>query len=136
MKIWCCQCEKDIEARLTTGAEIYPHRPDLAWIPRWVCDTCGNHVGTHYKTAAPTKPLGNIPSREIKEARIRIHALIDPAWKRQRVRRGTLYAHLSAALGRPDHTAELRTLAEAEAIYTAAQAYLAQLTPAFLKGRP
>lgn len=129
MKIWCCQCQKDVDARLTTGAEIYPHRPDLAWLPRWVCDGCGNHVGTHYKTAAPTKPLGNIPSPEIKAARISIHALIDPAWKSKRIKRRRIYAHLSAVLGRDYHTAELRTMAEAAAVYAAAQDYLAQHMP-------
>jgi len=28
--IWCCTCQKDVQARLTDGREIYPHRHDLA----------------------------------------------------------------------------------------------------------
>lgn len=124
MKLWCCQCQAEIEARLTTGAEIYPHRPDLATLPRWVCDGCKNHVGTYHKTSTPTKPLGNIPSQEIKKARILIHALIDPAWKSGKVKRRAIYAHLSDKLGRDYHTAELRTIEEARTIYAAAREFV------------
>ena len=124
MKLWCCQCQAEIEARLTTGAEIYPHRPDLATLPRWVCDGCKNHVGTYHKTSMPTKPLGNIPSQEIKKARILIHALIDPAWKSGKVKRRAIYAHLSDKLGRDYHTAELRTIEEARTIYAAAREFV------------
>lgn len=124
--IWCCQCQTNVQARLTTGAETYPHRPDLADLPRWFCDVCRNHVGTHHKTSTPTKPLGNIPSPEIKRARIHIHALIDPAWKSKRVPRGKIYAHLSSVLGREYHTAELRTVEECRAMYAAAKAFLSE----------
>lgn len=60
MKIYCTGCGKDVQARLTDGAERYPHRPDLYELPFWKCDTCGNYVGCHHKTRAPTKPLGCI----------------------------------------------------------------------------
>lgn len=127
MKLWCCQCQKDVEARLTNGAEIYPHRPDLASQPRWKCDGCGNHVGTHHKTSEPTKPLGNIPSPELKRARIFIHDLIDPAWKNGMTSRKAIYAHLSKAIGREYHTGEIRTIEEARAVYSAAREFLKQL---------
>lgn len=124
MLLWCCQCQTDVEARLTNGAEVYPHRSDLAHIPRWICDACKNHVGTHHKTSEPTRPLGNIPSSELKRARIHIHNLIDPAWKSGAVRRKAIYAHLTSTLGRQYHTGELRTLDEARAVYVAARAFL------------
>jgi hypothetical protein len=133
MKLWCCQCQTDVEARLTNGAEVYPHRPDLADVPRWICDGCKNHVGTHHKTDNPTRPLGNIPSPELKKARIAIHNLIDPHWKSGAVQRKTLYAHLSKKLGREYHTGELRTIEEARAIYAAARDYLREK---FLEGTP
>jgi hypothetical protein len=117
MRIWCCGCDAEVEARLTDGAEIYPHRPDLADLPRWKCDACGNHVGTHHKTNDPTRPLGNIPSPEISNARKHIHALIDPAWKTGRVKRGTLYRMLSAELGYEYHTAEIKSVDEARRVY-------------------
>lgn len=128
MKLWCCQCADHVDARLTSGAEVYPHRPDLADVPRWICDGCGNHVGTHHKTADRTRPLGNIPSAEIKRARILIHELIDPAWKSGKVKRGKLYGHLSKALGREYHTGEIKTLEEARDVYRIARDFLRSAT--------
>lgn len=123
MKLWCCQCQCDVSARLTDGAECYPHRPDLAALHRWKCDGCGNHVGTHHKTGNPTRPLGNIPSPEIKKARMHIHDLIDPLWQSGRVKRSRLYRHLSDQLGYQYHTAELRTIDEARRVYRIALDY-------------
>lgn len=124
MRLWCCQCQTDVDARLTSGAEVYPHRPDLASVPRWKCDGCGNHVGTHHKTSNPTRPLGNIPSPELKRARIMIHELIDPAWMSGKVRRGKLYAHISAHIGREYHTGEIKTIEEARNVYSIARDFL------------
>lgn len=124
MKLWCCQCQVDVDARLTSGAEVYPHRTDLAHLPRWICDGCGNHVGTHHKTRNRTRPLGNIPSPEIKKARIAIHNLIDPAWKSGAVRRSAIYAHLGAALGKEYHTGDIRSIEEARRVYAIARDFL------------
>lgn len=121
MKLWCCTCGEDVDARLTDGAECYPHRPDLADIPRWKCDECGNHVGTHHKTKDRTRPLGNIPSPELKKARMHIHDLIDPIWKSKRMKRGVLYAKISDALGYQYHTAEIKTIEEAREVYRVAR---------------
>lgn len=121
MELWCCQCGKDVQARLTSGAECYPHRPDLAELPRWICDTCRNHVGTHHKTKNRTAPLGNIPSAEIKRARVLIHALIDPVWKSKRMQRGAIYGKLSKHLGYSYHTGEIKTIEEARNIYRLAK---------------
>lgn len=30
--IYCCGCEKEVDAQLVSGAVIYPHRQDLAWV--------------------------------------------------------------------------------------------------------
>jgi hypothetical protein len=37
MKIYCTGCKSDVEARLVDGAEVYPHREDLASLPFWKC---------------------------------------------------------------------------------------------------
>ena len=124
MRLWCCQCQVDVEARLTNGAEVYPHRPDLHALPRWICDGCRNHVGTHHKTSDPTRPLGNIPSAEIRRARTAIHELIDPAWKSGRIRRRAIYAHLSATFAREYHTGEIKSIEEARAVYAAARDFI------------
>ena len=121
MEIHCCACNSSVEARLTDGEEIYPHRSDLYDLPFWKCDDCGNFVGCHHKTKDMTRPLGVIPTDEIKKARKQIHAIIDPIWQQGIKPRGYIYAQLSKALGREYHTAELRTIQEAETVIKVAR---------------
>jgi hypothetical protein len=106
-----------VDARLTSGREIYAHRPDLAELPFWKCDACQNSVGCHHKTQDRTRPLGVIPTDAIKAARQHIHALIDPIWKDGRMNRPQIYARLTLALGRQYHTGELRSVEEARTVY-------------------
>lgn len=110
--IYCCGCEADVEARLTNGLEVYRHRPDLHTLPFWKCDACGNYVGCHHKTSAPTRPSGCIPTREIRDARKEVHMVLDPLWQSGRYARKIIYRHLSDRLGRPYHTGETRSLEE------------------------
>lgn len=118
--IYCCACAKDVDARLTNGGEIYPHRPDLKILPFWKCDTCKNFVGCHHKTKNRTAPLGCIPTAEIKDARKHIHALIDPIYQTGLMTRKKLYELLSDAVGWKYHTAKIRTIEEARTAYKAA----------------
>ena len=122
-RIQCCGCGADVNARLTDGGEIYPHRPDLRSLPFWRCDACGNFVGCHHKTKNRTQPLGCIPTAELKEARKKLHALIDPIWQSGKMGRRELYAAIGRDLGREYHTAETRTLEEAREAYRAARKY-------------
>lgn len=113
MKIHCCKCDAKIDARLTNGAEIYPHRDDLSKIPFWVCDACGNYVGCHHKTKHPTTPLGSIPTKEIRAVRIRLHGLVDPLWRDKKLfSRAEVYRLLSIHLGRPYHTGDINSVTE------------------------
>lgn len=116
MKIYCCGCEKEVEARLTNGREIYRGRSDLKDIPFWKCDVCKNYVGCHYKT---NKPLGSIPTAELRKARRKIHDVLDPLWKHGGKYRGSLYKKLSDRLGYQFHSGELNSLEEAERVYQA-----------------
>ena len=117
--LWCCACNADVNARLTTGREIYPHRSDLARLPFWRCDACGNFVGCHHQTSNPTAPLGCIPTPQLKEARKHLHALIDPLWQSGRISRVALYKAISDAVGWKYHTAKTRTVEEARIAYKA-----------------
>ena len=117
VNIYCCGCKTKVDARLTDGAEIYPHRQDLSSLPFWRCDTCGNYVGCHHKTKNRTKPLGCIPTPEIKNARQYIHKILDPIWKSGRISREELYANLSDQLGWEYHTANIKSIEEARRFY-------------------
>jgi hypothetical protein len=120
MRVHCCGCSNEVDARLTDGREAYPHRPDLGELPFWRCDACGNFVGCHHKTRNRTQPLGCIPSPEIKNARRHIHRLLDPLWQSGRHQRAALYQRLAEATGKAEyHTAEIRTLEEARLVYRA-----------------
>lgn len=121
MKIYCCKCDKDIIARLTNGAEIYPHRKDLHLLPFWKCDECNNHVGCHHKTIDRVRPLGVIPSEEIKKARMMLHRVIDPIWQSKMMTRRQVYKNISDLVGWNFHTAEIRTMDQARMAYKAAK---------------
>ncbi len=112
MNIYCCNCTEEIDATLTNGAEIYPHRKDLKNLPFWKCTTCNSFVGCHHKTSDPTKPLGVIPSEDIKRQRKFIHSILDPIWKSKVMPRRKVYSLLSEHLGYTYHTAEIRSVEE------------------------
>ena len=128
--LYCCQCASDVQARLTDGREVYPHRSDLRALPFWRCDACGNFVGCHHKTKNRTEPLGCIPTPELKEARKQLHALIDPAWQSGQIGRRALYEAISREVGWNYHTAKTRTMDEARAAYRAARAVINRATGA------
>lgn len=117
MQIYCCECTREVNAKLTYGSSIYPHRPDLSKLPFWQCPKCNNFVGCHHKTDNPTKPLGVIPNPELKHARSYLHDVMDPIWKNRIIRRHKLYQLISKELGYEYHTAELRTIQEARKVY-------------------
>lgn len=112
MKIYCCNCAADVNAKQITGKIVYPHRRDLHSLPFWQCPTCFNFVGCHHKSNTPTKPLGCIPSNEIKAIRRQIHAKLDPIWKGKTHSRSYVYKFLSSKLGYQYHTAEIRSVCE------------------------
>lgn len=126
-EIRCVACESKVMARLTDGAEMHSHREDLASLPFWICDSCGNFVGCHHKTKDRTRPLGCIPTPELKRARQHLHKLIDPLWQSKKIKRSALYKRLSDQLGWKYHTASIRSVDEARDIYRMVQALMSEL---------
>lgn len=114
--IYCCGCGCDIQARLTNGKEVYPHRLDLHSLPFWKCDLCKNFVGCHHKSARRTKPLGNIPTFEIKLYRKEIHRIMDPLWMSGRISRSAIYKMIGKHIGRNYHTGEIKSVEEAQRV--------------------
>lgn len=114
MKIYCCKCRKDVEAILVKGNKIYPHRPDLYKKNFYQCPHCNNYVGCHGET---TRPLGCIPTNEIKIARRKVHALMDPLWKEKKISRKDLYKYISDKLGYTYHNGETRSIQECLKVY-------------------
>lgn len=87
---------------LSSAAELYPHRPDLAGNWRWRC-SCGAHCGTHPNLT----PVGSPASAETRKARMAAHELFDPLWRRrmeisgisQKAARGRAYKWLAEQMG-------------------------------------
>ena len=122
MKIFCVECNKDVEPKLVTGAMVYPTCAKVAQDKYWMCNSCKNFVGCH-KNANKNKlrPLGIIANKELRQARIQIHKIIDPIWQKERMKRGEVYALISSELGYQFHTAELRNLEEVNRVHEIAQ---------------
>jgi hypothetical protein len=125
-QIFCCGCNKDIKARLTNGVEIYQKPADVSYwhknqdylnFPFWICDVCKNYVGCHHKTEEPTKPLGCIPTPEIRKWRGYLHRLIDKNWKTSKERK-EVYSKITKEIGCQYHSAEIRSVEEAKKIYS------------------
>lgn len=115
-KIYCCGCEKTVKAKLITGKEAYPTEERLHDLPFWQCVTCKNHVGCHHKLSNRIVPLGCIPTRQIRKARIIIHEIMDPLWKCGLIKRDDIYELMSDRLGYDFHVAEIKTIKEAKKI--------------------
>lgn len=88
----CADCGS--AAKLTCGAEVYPHRADLADKPVWVC-ACGARCGCHPGTI---KPLGTPAGPETRAARQRAHRAFDQLWKSGRMSRKAAYRWLAEQL--------------------------------------
>ncbi len=120
MILFCCGCNELVEPRLTDGEEIYPHRKDLYKLPFWKCNACGNYVGCHHKTKDRTKPLGSIPTAEIRKIRRELHNNIDDVWKNLKIcSRTKIYRLISKHLGRAYHSANINSAKEAEQVMDA-----------------
>ncbi len=119
MKIFCVECQEQEETELVTGKDIYPHRPDLADKYFYRCKKCGNYVGCHPNS---TRPLGCIPSEELKKARNFIHNKLDPLWRKKVYDkdRGWWYAHIAKELGIKEyHTGWTRSVEECRQVWRA-----------------
>lgn len=96
----CDYCHRD--AKLVTGAAIYPHRPDLFARFFWQCEPCDAHVGCHEAGKGygdGTRPLGRLANAELRRAKSAAHAAFDPLWKTGSMSRAQAYSWLAKELG-------------------------------------
>lgn len=108
-KIFCNACQKVVPAQLVSGAFIYPHRLELHKKGFYQCPECGNYVGSH----ADGRPLGTIPTPELRKWRKEVHRIIDEYWlPNNSTKRKELYADLSTVVGKKFHTGELNSIAD------------------------
>ena len=109
MSVICDYCGRS--AKLITGQQLYPHRPDLAHIQAWQCKPCNAHVGCHDGT---DKPKGRLANSQLRRAKIAAHAAFDPIWMdrfkwkseidpkyKKSMARGGRYKKLAKVMGLP-----------------------------------
>lgn len=110
MQLYCVQCHRQVDALLMAGSKIYPHRPDLSYLTFYQCPKCGNYVGTH----RDGRPLGTIPTPDLRAWRHKVHETIDAYWlpTKDRAKRKRLYKAISAYIGREYHTGEINSVEE------------------------
>lgn len=113
-KIYCVQCSKYTQSTPVKGYTVYPRSPKLRDNNFWACPECANFVGCHPGTA---QPLGVIANKELKQARMKIHALLDPIWKNGKMPRRDIYTHITGELGYTYHTAWIRSMEEARVVW-------------------
>ena len=91
-------------ATLTTGREIYPHRPDLAYLRFWECKDCHAYVGTH-KNSPTFAPKGRLAHAALRLAKVQAHQAFDVLWQERGMSRSQAYAWLQEVLGmdKPPH---------------------------------
>jgi hypothetical protein len=116
LTLYCCGCQKVVEPKLTTGCGIYHKNSPYKYNYFWKCEDCGNHVGCHSKTVNyKTKPLGDIPTPELRRLRQQIHDTLDPIWKKGKLDRKLVYRLLSYHLGVYEyHTAKINSEEDAK----------------------
>lgn len=90
----------------TTGATIYPHRPDLWGRVFYHCAPCGAYVGTHRDGT----PLGRLANAELRRAKQHAHSHFDRLWTppgnvfRTRTQ---AYAWMARSMGLPSELAHI-----------------------------
>lgn len=79
-----------------TGAQVYPHRPDLRDIQMKVCWPCAAWVGCHTKT---NEPKGTVAKAGLRSARITAHKHFDELWQSGKMSRSAAYRWLQEKFG-------------------------------------
>ena len=92
-RVVCDYC--GAQAKLVTGREMYPYRPDLFKKRLYECKPCDAYVGTHENSG---KPLGRLANKKLRGLKMQVHAKFDPIWKSGKMTRKKAYRWLSDGL--------------------------------------
>jgi len=120
--IKCPYCGKG--AIWTSNEVVYGRRYGKSWMCYW-CADCDAYVGCHNNTR---KPLGTMANKELRQERMKTHAVIDLLWKSGKFKRKEVYRRLSEELGHDVHIGG-STKEECAAIVQTAQMITNEATP-------
>ena len=91
----CSECGSE-HIRYTSNAEIY-HGRQYGNGYCYLCDNCGASVGVH--DTKNKKPLGRFANAELKDLKMKAHALFDIYWQKRGLKRTDCYGYLASKLG-------------------------------------
>lgn len=80
MSVKCPYCKGP--ARLTPGAEVFPHVPELYREWYYVCRACDAQVGCH---KGSKRPLGLPANQALRTKRAHAHRIFDKVWKKHKL---------------------------------------------------
>ncbi len=96
----CPYCKK--EAIWSENKIIYGRNYGISYMC-YYCKPCDAYVGCHNNTR---KPLGTMANKELRGWRKKAHAVIDPLWKTNGMKRKEVYAMLKNKFGKDIHIGE------------------------------
>jgi hypothetical protein len=105
-------------AEWVENKEVYGRNYGSSYM-MWLCRPCDAYVGCHNNTQTPKGRF--LAKRELRDARKRAHAVIDPLWQSKRYKRKTVYIRLKEAFGHEVHIGDTETVEECEDIIRTAQ---------------
>ena len=85
----------------------------------WLCRPCDAYVGCHQNTKQPKGRF--LAKTDLREARMKAHAVIDPLWQSGKYSRRIVYVRLAEAFGKQVHVGETETPEECEEIIKTAK---------------
>jgi len=100
LQINCPNCGK--EATYAPNEQYYGKRYGRSYMC-YFCKPCDTYVGVHNNTLVP---LGTMANKELRQVRIKTHALLDEIWKSGRMSRGHVYGKLGTHFGKTIHVGE------------------------------
>ena len=106
----CPYCKK--EAEWVPNENVYGKRYGKSYMC-YYCKPCDAYVGCHNNTK---QPLGTMANKELRDWRIKAHAVIDPIWKSGKQSRREVYSKLSEHFGKEIHIGEANVLSCIEII--------------------
>ncbi|MGH6769514.1 MAG: zinc-finger-containing protein [Xanthobacteraceae bacterium] len=96
----CSYCGRETE--WVPNKEVYGRNYGKSYMI-WLCRPCDAYVGCHNNTR---QPKGSFANKELRRARRRAHAVIDPLWLSGKYKRKTVYIRLQEAFGHCVHIGE------------------------------
>ena len=106
------------KAEWVENKEIYGRNYGSSYMI-WLCRDCNAYIGCHKNSQVPKGKV--LAKKDLREARMKAHAIIDPLWQSGKYKRRTVYLRLKEAFGEEVHVGATTTPEECEEIIKTAK---------------